>query len=235
MSELAALLFDCDGVLVDTERDGHRPAFNEAFRRSGVAAEWSVELYGELLSTAGGKERMRRYFDDVGWPVPDTGRAELIAKLHRLKTDLFMEMIEAGALDLRPGVARLIDEAQAAGVAVAVCSTSNERAVTTIVRVLLGPDRAAGISIFAGDMVAHKKPAPDVYLMAANTLESPSANCVVVEDSHIGLAAARAAGMRCIVTRSAYSGDEDFTGADKVVDNLDEGIDLKFCRALVQG
>jgi HAD superfamily hydrolase (TIGR01509 family) len=227
---MEALIFDCDGVLVDTERDGHRVAFNAAFAAEGLAVEWSVERYGVLLTTGGGKERMRRHFDETGWP--DGDRDALIARLHRRKTDLFMELIEGGALPLRPGVARMVDAALGAGIRVAVCSTSNERAVETVVRVLLGPGLAARITVFAGDVVPTKKPDPAIYLLAAKTLRLTPSACVVVEDSHIGLRAAKGAGMRCVVTRSTYTHDEDFTGADRIVDHLDEGIDLALCRAL---
>lgn len=232
--EMQALIFDCDGVLVDTERDGHRAAFNAAFREAGLATDWDEARYGELLTTGGGKERMRRHFDETGWPVAADQRDGLILHLHLIKTDRFMQLIEEGALPLRPGVARMVDAALAAGLQVAVCSTSNERAVETVVRVMLGPDRAARIRIFAGDAVAKKKPDPAIYTLAATTLNLTPVACVVIEDSNIGLRAARRAGMRCIVTRSTYTHDEDFTGADRVVDDLDQGIDLAFCRALTR-
>lgn len=229
----AALIFDCDGVLVDTERDGHRVAFNRAFFDAGLDAAWDVDRYGALLTTGGGKERMRRHFDETGWPVAADARDALIAGLHRAKTDIFMDLIDSRALPLRPGVARMVDAAQAAGVPVAVCSTSNERAVGAVVRVLLGADRAARIRIFAGDVVARKKPDPAIYLLAADTLGVDPAACVVIEDSHIGLTAAKSAGMRCIVTLSAYTASEDFTQADRIVPDLDHGVDLDLCRALV--
>ncbi|MCA3436416.1 MAG: HAD-IA family hydrolase [Rhodobacter sp.] len=232
--EMQALIFDCDGVLVDTERDGHRAAFNAAFRAEGLATDWPEDRYGDLLTTGGGKERMRRHYDETGWPVAEPDRDALILRLHLAKTDLFMQLIEQGALPLRPGVARMVDAALAAGLKVAVCSTSNERAVATVVRVMLGKDRAARITIFAGDAVARKKPDPAIYTLAATTLGLTPAACVVIEDSNIGLSAARAAGMRCIVTRSTYTHDEDFTGADRIVDDLDQGIDLDLCRALTR-
>ena len=122
-------------------------------------------------------------------------------------------------------VLRLMDEAFADGVLVAICSTSNEAAVTTIARKLLGEERLAKIQIFAGDVVKNKKPAPDVYLLAASTLNVEPARCWVVEDSEIGLKAAKAAGMKCVVTKSIYTVDEDFQGADVIVDNLDKGLD----------
>ncbi|MDU8946414.1 HAD family hydrolase [Ovoidimarina sediminis] len=231
--DMQALIFDCDGVLVDTERDGHRIAFNHAFREAGLDIEWDVERYGELLTTGGGKERMTRHFDETGWP-DGADRGDLIARLHKVKTDAFMDLIEGGALPLRPGVARMVDAALGAGMQVAICSTSNERAVGAVVRVLLGEKRAARIPIFAGDMVPKKKPDPAVYDLAADELGLDPAACVVIEDSHIGLTAAKAAGMNCIVTVSTYTGDEDFTGADKVASDLDQGVDLDLCQSIVK-
>lgn len=230
---LQALIFDCDGVLVDTERDGHRIAFNDAFRAEGVPVEWDVARYGELLTTGGGKERMIRHFEETGWPVAEGSRGDLIARLHKVKTDRFMALIEAGTLPLRPGVARLVDEALGRGIPVAVCSTSNERAVAAVVRVLLGAGRAAKIRIFAGDVVPRKKPDPAIYTLAAETLGLDPARTVVIEDSHIGLLAAKAAGMACIVTVSTYTAGEDFSRADRVVADLDQGVDLALCDALV--
>jgi HAD superfamily hydrolase (TIGR01509 family) len=221
-----ALLFDCDGVIAETERDAHRISFNDAFKSKGIIAEWSVEDYGELLKIGGGKERMTKYFNDKGWPasIPESARVDTIAALHKLKTNLFQGVIEAGGVPLRPGVQRLVDEALSQGLRVAVCSTSNELAVTTIVRKLLGEDRLSKMKIFAGDVVAKKKPSPDVYLLAASTLGVDPARCWVVEDSNIGLRAAKAAGMRCCVTKSIYTSDENFEGADIIVKDLDRGM-----------
>jgi HAD superfamily hydrolase (TIGR01509 family) len=218
---LKALLFDCDGVLVDTERDGHRVAFNRAFQSKAWDIEWSVEEYGELLKVAGGKERMRHYFERVGWPDGVADKDALVKELHKLKTDLFMRIIESGELALRPGVARLIDEAMGAGVDLAVCSTSNERAVNLVVEKLLGAQRKAAFKgIFAGDIVSRKKPDPEVYCLALERLGREPQECVVVEDSRNGFLAARAAGMRCVVTTNGYTQNEDFSGADVLVPEL---------------
>ncbi|KAI4968014.1 hypothetical protein ZWY2020_002849 [Hordeum vulgare] len=238
----AALLFDCDGVLVDTEKDGHRISFNETFAERELGVSWDVELYGELLKIGGGKERMTAYFNKTEWPAKapktDEERKEFVASLHKRKTELFMVLIEKKLLPLRPGVQRLIDEALGKGVKVAVCSTSNEKAVSAIVSCLLGPDRAEKITIFAGDVVPRKKPDPAIYLLAATTLEVDPSSCVVVEDSNIGLSAAKAAGMKCIVTKSGYTADEDFVIADAVFDCIGdppEGrFDLEFCANLLQ-
>jgi len=219
---LEAILFDCDGVLADTERDGHRPAFNRAFANSGIDEDWGVQLYGKLLETGGGKERMTAHWNEVGWPdvIPEDGRADKVKALHLEKTDIFMDMIGEGSIPLRPGVLRLVDEAIENGVRLAVCSTSNEKAVSNLVKVLMGDERRAKFEIFAGDMVKVKKPAPDVYNMAVDSMGLDKSRCVIVEDTNIGLGAALAAGIKCIVTKSSYSADEDFTGATKIVDEL---------------
>ncbi|XP_023732730.1 CBBY-like protein [Lactuca sativa] len=238
----SALLFDCDGVLVDTEKDGHRVSFNDTFAEKELGVTWDVDLYGELLKIGGGKERMTAYFNQTAWPEKapkgEQERKEFIASLHKRKTELFMVLIEKKLLPLRPGVAKLIDQAFAKDVKVAVCSTSNEKAVSAIVSFLLGPERAAKIQIFAGDVVPRKKPDPAIYNLAATTLGVEPSRCVVVEDSGIGLAAAKAAGMTCIVTKSGYTADEDFANADAVFDCIgdppEERFDFEFCTTLLQ-
>jgi HAD superfamily hydrolase (TIGR01509 family) len=227
MTPLQGLLFDCDGVIAETERDGHRVAFNDAFAAAGLPTRWSVARYGALLQTAGGKERLRRHFDEAGWPDPAAlgvaDRDALVAELHARKTDRFLEMVAGGELALRPGVARLVDAALAEGVQVAVCSTSSARAVRALVDALLGPARGARIAVFAGDAVPAKKPDPAVYTLALARLGLAPAACVAVEDSRNGLRAAKAAGLACLVTPSAYTRDEDFAEAERVVRDLEDG------------
>jgi HAD superfamily hydrolase (TIGR01509 family) len=220
---LEAILWDMDGVLADTERDCHRPSFNRVFEENDLDTHWDVDRYGVLLEVGGGKERMTAHWNEVGWPdalADDGTRQDRVKEFHLRKTDIFMDMIKGGTIPLRPGVLRVIDAAISAGIKLAVCSTSNEQAVTNLVRTLMGPDRATHFRIFAGDMVAKKKPAPDVYLMAIREMGLDKSRCVIVEDSGIGLKAAVAAGVRCIVTKSSYTSHEDFTGADMVVDEL---------------
>jgi HAD superfamily hydrolase (TIGR01509 family) len=218
---MEALIFDCDGVIVDTEKDGHRIAFNKAFAAKGIGAEWGIEEYKELVHVAGGKERMRHYFNLKGWPGQYPDKDQLIIELHKLKTELFMGLIESGSLPLRPGVARLMDEAIESGIKLAVCSTSNERAVNTIVRVLLGEERKSKFSaILAGDVVSKKKPDPEIYLLCLEKLKVQPSCCVVIEDNRNGLLAATGAGMHCVITTNGYTENEDFTGADLVVDQL---------------
>jgi HAD superfamily hydrolase (TIGR01509 family) len=218
---MEALIFDCDGVLADTERDGHRVAFNRAFTAVGLKNVWDVKLYGELVQISGGKERMRAYFDQAGWPVPESERDDLIKRLHVLKTDLFMKIISSGELPVRTGINRIVDEAHDAGVRLAVCSTSNERAVVEVVRRLLGPEREGYFNgIFAGDIVSKKKPDPAIYQYAATKLNLDPARCLVVEDSRNGLLAATRAGMTCVITQSAYTIDENFFEAAAVYPEL---------------
>ena len=138
--KLQALLLDCDGVLAETERDGHRVAFNRAFAEHGLDIEWSAELYRELLQVAGGKERMRAWFERAGWPAAATDRDAFIRLLHATKTRHFLSIVAAGGLRARPGVRRIIDEALASGVRVAICSTSDERSVRAVTRSVLGVD-----------------------------------------------------------------------------------------------
>lgn len=217
-----ALIFDCDGVLVDTERDAHRVGFNKAFREFGIDAEWSVELYARLLLTAGGKERMTVYFEEFGWPQAQVdkfgGQQELIAALHKEKTRLTSEIV--AELPVRPGILRIIDEAMARGVRLGVCTTSNPKFIDAVLD-LFGPERKAAFEfVHAGDCVPKKKPAPDIYLLALETLGLPGAQCRVVEDSRNGLLAATGAGIPTLITTSTYTMEEDFAEAARVVPEL---------------
>jgi HAD superfamily hydrolase (TIGR01509 family) len=220
---IEALIFDCDGVLVDTERDGHRVGFNRAFAEMGIDAEWDVDLYGKLLLVAGGKERMRAYFDEHGWPQgAETGdkRDALIVDLHKLKTKITAGLVGEGGLPLRPGIARIVDEAIAAEVKLGVCTTSNPMFIDAVLD-LLGPERKAKFEfVHAGDVVSKKKPDPEIYELAKQSLGLPAHKCVVIEDSRNGLLAAKGAGLPCLITTSTYTVSEDFTEADRVVPEL---------------
>jgi HAD superfamily hydrolase (TIGR01509 family) len=232
---MKALIFDCDGVLVDTERDGHRVAFNRAFAEAGIKVEWSIELYGELLKIAGGKERMKHYFDRNGWPSGTTPET-LIPELHKRKTNIFTSLISAGSLPLRPGITRIVDETHAAGVRLAVCTTSAPKSVDGVLD-LMGARRKAFFEVvLAGDVVAKKKPDPEIYELAKKRLGLQGKECVVIEDSRNGLLAATGAGMPCLITTSTYTADEDFHEAARVVPDLGDApnvrITLKDLQAL---
>jgi HAD superfamily hydrolase (TIGR01509 family) len=223
---MKALIFDCDGVLVDTERDGHRVAFNRAFAEAGIEAEWSVGLYGELLKIAGGKERMKYYFDRNGWPGGTTPET-LIPELHKLKTAIFTALISGGSLPLRPGVTRIVDEAQAAGVRLAVCTTSDPKSVDGVLDLMGAKRKAFFEAVLAGDVVAKKKPNPEIYDLAKQRLGLDGKECVVIEDSRNGLLAATGAGMPCLITTSTYTLDEDFHEAARVVPELGDSPNVR--------
>ncbi len=225
---MEALIFDCDGVLVDTERDGHRIAFNMAFADKGIDVVWSIEEYKKLLKVAGGKERMKFYFDENGWPAQFDDREELIVSLHKQKTQFFMQLIESGALPLRPGIKRMVDEAIANNIILAVCSTSNEKSVRLIVELLLGKQRGSYFqAILAGDIVTRKKPDPEIYNLCIEKLNINPKNCMVIEDSRNGLMAAKASNFNCLITTNGYTADENFTEADIIVNELGDDPDIQ--------
>lgn len=233
-----ALIFDCDGVLGDTEQFGHLPAFNQMWKEYGVPWSWSVEEYGRKLKIGGGKERMASLFSEpaflAAWPecpADDAARREVIAAWHKKKTAIYKDIILSGRIPPRPGVKRLSEEAMADGWTLAVASTSAEESVRAVLRHAMGEETYAHFGlVLAGDCVKAKKPAPDIYLLAAEKLGISPADCVVVEDSNNGLQAATAAGIKCIVTVSSYTADEDFSTAAIVLSSL--GDPGEPCRVL---
>jgi HAD superfamily hydrolase (TIGR01509 family) len=223
---VTALIFDCDGVLADTERYGHLPAFNQTFREFNLPVEWSVEEYGRRLKIGGGKERMAslltpEFVAAAGLPTDPDEQAAEIARWHKRKTAIYTEMVGAGKLPPRPGIRRVITEAQDAGWQLGIASTSAEASVHAILEYAVGAERAGRFDVFlAGDCVPKKKPAPDIYLLALDRLGADPASVLVVEDSRNGLEAAAAAGLRCLVTVNGYTEKEDFSEAILVVSSL---------------
>jgi len=220
-----ALIFDCDGVLADTERDGHRPAFNQMFADVGVPVSWSDEEYAEKLKIGGGKERMASLLTDDfvranGLPSDPEGQKELLAEWHRRKTAIYKEMVLAGRLPARPGIARVVGEALDAGWSLAVASTSAEESVRAVLEHAVGADAASRFAVFAGDVVPAKKPDPAIYLLALEELGAAPEDAVVVEDSRNGLLAAVGAQLGCVVTVSGYTESEDMSEAALVVTSL---------------
>ncbi len=207
---MPALIFDCDGVLADTERDGHRPAFNQAFAEAGLDVVWDEAEYARRLQIGGGKERIASVIDD----------ADQVLALHKRKTALYKEIVRAGKLPARPGIARIVDEALAAGWTLAVASTSAEESVRAVLEHAVGEENAAHFSVFAGDIVPAKKPDPAIYLLTLDELGLDTGDAIVVEDSRNGLLAAVGAGLRCVVTVSSYTADEDMSEAVLVVTSL---------------
>lgn len=221
-----ALVFDCDGVLADTERYGHLPAFNATFEQFGLPVRWDEDEYAVKLKVGGGKERMATLFDDpdfvaqTGAPDDPAARSELLAQWHRAKTAYFKQLVADGKLPGRPGVARVIRSALDAGWTVAVASTSAQDSVEAVLEHVVGAAAAARITVFAGDVVPAKKPDPAIYRHTVEALGLEPAGTLVVEDSRNGLLAAVGAGLRCVVTVNGYTRDESFDEAVLVVSEL---------------
>ena len=223
---MTALIFDCDGVLADTERDGHLPAYNQTFAEFGVPVQWSEQDYADKLRIAGGKERMAslltpEFVRRAGLPTDPERQRDMLAEWHARKTAIYTERVKAGVLPARPGVRRLIGEALDAGWTLAVASTSAEAAVRAVLEHVAGNDDAKRFAVvLAGEVVAHKKPAPDIYRLALTRLGVLPSGALVIEDSKNGLDAASGAGLRCVVTVNGYTCDEDFREAVMVVSSL---------------
>lgn len=224
MAPLQALIFDVDGTLADTERDGHRLAFNQAFEDAGLDWHWDIELYGKLLAVAGGKERMQFYLDQFrpDWLRP-SDLPTMIADLHRTKTQHYTQLLADGVIPLRPGVKRLLNEARDAGLRLAIATTTTPANVTALLEHALDPDSLSWFEVIAaGDMVPAKKPAPDIYLYTLETMGLLPQDCMAFEDSRNGLVSAQASGLGTIVTVTDYTRHHDFTEALVVLDCLGE-------------
>jgi HAD superfamily hydrolase (TIGR01509 family) len=223
---VTALVFDCDGVLADTERYGHLPAFNAAFEELGLPARWSEDEYAEKLKIGGGKERMASLFSDAefvreaGIPPDEDSRSSLLATWHKTKTAWFKKLVADGLIPGRPGVARVITAALDVGWTVAVASTSAEESVRAVLEHAVGADVAQRVPVFAGDVVPAKKPDPAIYDLTVESLGLDRADTLVVEDSRNGLLAATGAGLACLVTVNGYTRDESFDEAVLVVSEL---------------
>ena len=213
-----AAIFDVDGTLVDSERHGHRVAFNRAFEAFDLPYRWEEDRYGELLHVTGGQRRIDGYLADQG--VPDAERSELAPKLHACKTDILQAMVDEGAIELRPGAARLVDELGAAGWALAVGTTGSRGWVERLLGRLL--PATSWDALVTGDDVSARKPDPEVFHLALEELGPAGEHAVVIEDSEEGLAAARAAGLPCVVVVNGYTSDHDLAGAALVLDGFGE-------------
>ncbi|KAM0976144.1 hypothetical protein FF1_019137 [Malus domestica] len=250
-SALQALIFDCDGVILESEHL-HRQAYNEAFahfnvRCSSSASQplnWDLHFYDQLQNQiGGGKPKMRWYFKEHGWPSStifekppedDEGRAKIIDTIQDWKTERYKEIIKSGTVEPRPGVIRLMDEAKASGKKLAVCSAATKSSVILCLENLIGIERFQGLDCFlAGDDVKEKKPDPLIYITAAKRLGVSEKDCLVVEDSVIGLQAATKAGMSCVITYTSSTAEQDFKDAIAIYPDL-SSIRLKDLELLLQ-
>lgn len=236
-ASLQALIFDCDGVILESEHL-HRQAYNDAFSHFNVRVpssseplNWSLEFYDVFQNqVGGGKPKMRWYFKEHGWPSStvsekppegDDEREKLIDILQDWKTERYKEIIKSGSVEPRPGVLRLMDEARAAGKKLAVCSAATKSSVIMCLENLIGLERFQGLDCFlAGDDVKQKKPDPVIYQTAAKRLGVSEKDCLVVEDSVIGLQAATRAGMSCVITYTSSTADQDFKEAMAIYPDL---------------
>lgn len=228
MSLLQALIFDVDGTLADTERDGHRVAFNQAFADTGLDWEWSVERYGELLAITGGKERIQFYLnqDHPKFEAPASLQGNLqqmIASLHAAKTEHYKQLLSAGIIPLRTGVRRLLLAARQQGIRLAIATTTTPANVIALLQTTLAPDAPDWFEVIAaGDIVPAKKPAPDIYHHTLQAMSLNPQNCLAIEDSQAGLRSAQQAGLKTVVTVNDYTQAQDFSGAVLVLNHLGE-------------
>jgi HAD superfamily hydrolase (TIGR01509 family) len=218
---LEAIVFDVDGTLVDSERDGHRVAFNRAFEEAELPDRWDVELYGELLEITGGDRRIKAYFERRG--MPEGEAAELARRLHPRKTEIFTEMAKRGDFEPRPGVRELLDELEQAGVRLAVATTGTGAWVHPLLERLFGAGRFE--IVVTADEAPDRKPDPSAHLLALERLglSGEARTAPAIEDSRNGLEAAKAAGLACVIVVNDYTREQDFSEAELVLDGFGDG------------
>lgn len=219
VNRFRAIMFDVDGTMAETE-EFHRHAFNDAFSHFDLPWRWDVATYGRLLRIAGGKERIRFFWQSLPGDRFDLSDSH-INELHRFKTRRYAELVGSGACGLRPGVADVIRRARDGRVRLAIVTTTSRDNIGALLSQNLGADWKRNFDVIvSGDDVPNKKPEPDAYLAALDALGLPAVSCLAIEDSRNGLVAAAAAGAPVLITRSLYFRDEDFTGAASVTDDL---------------
>lgn len=224
MKQLKAVIFGVDGTLAETERDGHRQAFNRAFAGAGLDWYWDEEIYGQLLAVSGGKERIQYYLENFHLQCGSAGNfSEIIDCLHADKTRYYLELLKTRIIELRPGVKRLLGELREQEIRLAIATTTTAENVTALINATLGESAISWFDcIAAGDMVSAKKPAPDIYHYCLQQLQLEAKDCLAIEDSANGLLASVGAGVTTLVTVNAYTVEENITQAICVVDQLGE-------------
>jgi len=220
---IKAIIFDVDGTLADTE-DGHRLSFNKAFAECGLDWSWDVAMYDKLLKVTGGKERIKYFVSDFlqGYEKP-ADFDEYVKHLHAVKTKHYTTMLAQGGIPLRPGIKQLITEAHAAGITLAIATTTTPQNVAALLEVALGKDWERYFAANGcGDIVPHKKPAPDIYFWVLDKMGIKASDCIALEDSENGLKSSLAAGIKTYVTINHYTRNQDFSGAAAVFDDLSD-------------
>lgn len=220
---LKALIFDVDGTLADTE-NAHRAAFNAAFAEVGRDWVWDEALYTRLLEVSGGKERILHYWRSIQPDLKDIGGAgvrDTVARIHEIKTAAYERAVQEGAVQLRPGVLRLIESAWAAGLRLAIATTTSPVNIAALLRAAIGPEWPHFFQVVEDASTApEKKPNPQVYLQLLRRLGLTGSECLAFEDSANGLRAATSAGLATLITPNAYTAHQDFRGALRVLPDL---------------
>lgn len=223
---LKALIFDVDGTLADTEM-AHLAAFNHAFSEMGMDWQWDVPLYTRLLGISGGKERIKAYWQSVLGTVKDisgAGMQETIDRLHDIKTAAYEQAVQDGAVQMRPGVLALLSQASAAGLQLAIATTTSPVNISALLRKAIGPDwKQYFLVIEDASTAPRKKPDPMVYSQTLARLGYEAQACMAFEDSENGLRAALATGLPTVITPNDFTATHDFSGALRVLPSL-EGV-----------
>ena len=224
---IKAIIFDVDGTLADTE-EGHRQSFNKAFAENGLDWNWDAALYDKLLKVTGGKERIKYFAGNflTGFTQPENFE-EFVKHLHQAKTAHYTAMLREGHIPLRPGIKQLLNDARNGGLRLAIATTTSPENVATLLQQGLGADGESWFEVIGcGDIVPHKKPAPDIYLWVPEKMGLSAADCIALEDSENGLRSSLAAGIKTFVIYNRYTHNQDFSGAAAVFDDLADLADF---------